>query len=77
HDTLCNIFKGLAHLPKDKFIAGGFSNCIHKVIDSLRNKLNEDALKLLSILTLDKENCIIAYDEDFNRRNEQKRRGKL
>ncbi|ETW48504.1 hypothetical protein PFMALIP_03478 [Plasmodium falciparum MaliPS096_E11] len=79
HDTLCNIFKGLAHLPKDKFIAGGFSNCIHKVIDSLRNKLNEDALKLLSILTLDKENCIIAYDEgllkilteEMNKREEE------
>ncbi|KYN99044.1 hypothetical protein PGSY75_1140900 [Plasmodium gaboni] len=63
NETLCNIFKGLAHLPKDKFIAGSFSNCINKVIDSLRNKLNEDALKLLSVLTLDKENCIIAYDE--------------
>ncbi|CDO65208.1 conserved Plasmodium protein, unknown function [Plasmodium reichenowi] len=79
HETLCNIFKGLAHLPKDKFIAGGFSNCIHKIIDSLRNKLNEDALKLLSILTLDKENCIIAYDEgllkilteEMNKREEE------
>ncbi|CRH00280.1 conserved Plasmodium protein, unknown function [Plasmodium relictum] len=62
-ETLDNIFKGLCYLPKDKFIAGCFNSCIHKVIQILRNSFNENILGFLSVLTLDKENCLIAYDE--------------
>ncbi|CRG96459.1 conserved Plasmodium protein, unknown function [Plasmodium gallinaceum] len=62
-ETLENIFQGLYHLPKDKFIAGCFNSCMHKVIQQLRNSFNEHILGFLSVLTLEKENCLIAYDE--------------
>ncbi|VWU49829.1 conserved protein, unknown function [Hepatocystis sp. ex Piliocolobus tephrosceles] len=62
-ETLDNIFKGLVHLPKDAFIAGSFNGCIHKVIRLLKKTFNEYIFKFLSVLVLNRENCVIAYDE--------------
>ncbi|SBS85892.1 conserved Plasmodium protein, unknown function, partial [Plasmodium malariae] len=65
--TLDNIFNGLYLLPRDIFIAGSFSSCIHRVIKLLRNSFNENILRFLSVSTLDSEVCLIAYDEGLLR----------
>ncbi|SBS83974.1 conserved Plasmodium protein, unknown function [Plasmodium ovale curtisi] len=62
-ETLDNIFKGMYYLPRDKLIAGSFRICIHKVIKLLRSSHNEHILRFLSVTMLDRESCLIAYDE--------------
>ncbi|SBT36188.1 conserved Plasmodium protein, unknown function [Plasmodium ovale wallikeri] len=62
-ETLDNIFKGMYYLPRDKLIAGCFRICVHKVIKLLRNSHNEHILRFLSVTMLDRESCLIAYDE--------------
>ncbi|CDU17870.1 conserved Plasmodium protein, unknown function [Plasmodium yoelii] len=61
--TIDNIFVGLNSLPQDKIIANSFKKCIYKIIRILKSSFNEHILKLLSICTLDKEICLISYDE--------------
>ncbi|KMZ99407.1 hypothetical protein PVNG_04203 [Plasmodium vivax North Korean] len=62
-ETLKNIFRGLQHMPRDKAIARSFTSCIHKVIKLLRGSFDEHILGFLSVATLDRHNCLIAYDE--------------
>ncbi|ANQ08447.1 Uncharacterized protein PCOAH_00027440 [Plasmodium coatneyi] len=62
-ETLKNIFRGLQHMPRDEAVAKSFSSCIHKVIKLLRDSLDEHILGFLSVATLDRHNCLIAYDE--------------
>ncbi|EUD67255.1 hypothetical protein C922_02405 [Plasmodium inui San Antonio 1] len=62
-ETLKNIFKGLQHMPRDKAIARSFTSCIHKVIKLLGGSFDEHILRFLSVATLDRHNCLIAYDE--------------
>ncbi|GAW81171.1 hypothetical protein, conserved [Plasmodium gonderi] len=62
-ETLKNIFEGLQYTPRDKMVAHTFSSCIHKVIKLLRSSFNEHILEFLSVATLDRKNCLIAYDE--------------
>ncbi|CAD2104906.1 conserved Plasmodium protein, unknown function [Plasmodium vinckei] len=61
--TIDNIFIGLNSLPQNKTIANCFKKCIYKIIRILKSSFNENILKLLSVCTLDKEICLIAYDE--------------
>ncbi|VTZ67963.1 conserved Plasmodium protein, unknown function [Plasmodium chabaudi chabaudi] len=62
-ETIDNIFVGLNSLPRDKVIANCFKKCVYKVIRILKSSFNESILRLLSVCTLDKEICLIAYDE--------------
>ncbi|CAA9988430.1 conserved Plasmodium protein, unknown function [Plasmodium knowlesi strain H] len=62
-ETLKNIFRGLQHMPRDKAVARSFTSCIHKVIKLLRDSFDEHILTFLSVATLDRHNCLIAYDE--------------
>ncbi|GAB66680.1 hypothetical protein PCYB_094640 [Plasmodium cynomolgi strain B] len=62
-ETVKNIFRGLQHMPRDKTIARSFTSCIHKVIKLLRGSFDEHILGFLSVATLDRHNCLIAYDE--------------
>ncbi|VEV56582.1 conserved Plasmodium protein, unknown function [Plasmodium vinckei vinckei] len=61
--TIDNIFIGLNSLPQNKTIANCFKKCIYKIVRILKSSFNENILKLLSVCTLDKEICLIAYDE--------------
>ncbi|KJP90297.1 hypothetical protein AK88_00145 [Plasmodium fragile] len=63
NETLKNIFRGLQNMPRDETIARSFTSCIHKVIKLLRGSFDEHILGFLSVATLDRHNCLIAYDE--------------